>query len=952
MRTRRYNWQMRAMSWVAIFSIAGMALLVSPAQARQLAERQEMSKPHFKPELASHMTQTLTPEQWKAVDAQRAKAHAQKEASAPDTKPLTDKEMKSLHGRGSYRNKYLVGTMPWHRSFHDVNMCTGNLFKSFTDIQVSPAKGAGLALQRTYNSNDDRPGPFGIGWTHAYDIRMEETANDSDPSNSATYDPSDTNFVRRTDFFGHPHRYHRDVDGLYTPPPYLYDELDSHYNQFLNGQGTVQDDTQIGEDGTIKHFVAKGDDRVCDSIQDRYGNTTTLEYDNPVQTDGQPQWHALLTKVTDPSQRHLDFTWANIATNNHPVYRIVQVDSPLYSVVYTYYTTPATDAKSAARLYNLKSVTLDASHDWTGGNNVQAGHNAHEDRTTSFDYDDVTYGQSTSTGEYGVLNSITDPLGHAVSYGYEVDPYYGLGTISVRSLQEPAGLNGTMNWKFEWTDTFLGDRAMSVVDANPNRDEVTLYAVVDSDSMLRKTSMEGYGKRGGYYTVYDSANQVKSSMSAQIGYEFRVDQVLGVEDATYWANGKPQSSWTEGFDASNDADSWKYPNNHKDVTYYYDSSRYFMQKKIIDRNGKVAMFGVGAKEDPNIGNRGSILWVKDAQYGDGDQTQASGTCFQYAYNNAGQKTDETNEGVGNSSTGVVTHFEYYTASDPVNPTTQIKNTEGTLKSVTQDPGSNPHLRLTTTMAYDEAGHVLLSIDPNGNKRIMSYTNLGQPDTVNFYYPGVQNPYRTIIYHYTIPGRSTSNGRIESIDDSSRGTTTMTYEAGSDRVSSVSDPGTDTISYTYLPSGERATVHLDSGGTWTYGYNVYLQYSGIYNQTPLLLPKDDPGSMALLPLSVTDDQGRRVDYYNSTEDDPAHGLYTNITSYPAQDGRLQVVLSNQTFDVTVPDNPRLQSYCMTQYHYVSAQYGYIRPWLDCMQTTFYQVNKNSTPPDNEQPTFVS
>jgi len=70
----------------------------------------------------------------------------------------------AVTGRTSTR--LLIGTLPWQRSLRDVNLCNGNLFKSFTDIQVSPAQGAGLALQRTYNSNDDRIGPFGIGWTH------------------------------------------------------------------------------------------------------------------------------------------------------------------------------------------------------------------------------------------------------------------------------------------------------------------------------------------------------------------------------------------------------------------------------------------------------------------------------------------------------------------------------------------------------------------------------------------------------------------------------------------------------------------------------------------------------------------------------------------------------------------------------------------------------------------
>jgi hypothetical protein len=59
-------------------------------------------------------------------------------------------------------------TMPWHRSFRDANLCNGNLFKSFFDIQVSAAKGARLVMQRAYDSQDDRIGPFEQGWTHAY----------------------------------------------------------------------------------------------------------------------------------------------------------------------------------------------------------------------------------------------------------------------------------------------------------------------------------------------------------------------------------------------------------------------------------------------------------------------------------------------------------------------------------------------------------------------------------------------------------------------------------------------------------------------------------------------------------------------------------------------------------------------------------------------------------------
>src|SRR5207245_6141911 len=171
------------------------------------------------------------------------------------------------------------------------NLCNGNLFKSFTDLQVPPARGAGLAWQRTYNSNDDRIGAFGVGWTHAYDIRIEEAG---------------ANSVPRTDFFGGKHAYHRDADGLYSPPVYLYDELASDYDNFLvNGPPSVLSDTDKGMDGTIKHFFANGNERDCDYIEDRHGNRTLLTYG---------LWSGeryLLTQVIDPSGRYLNIGWTN-----------------------------------------------------------------------------------------------------------------------------------------------------------------------------------------------------------------------------------------------------------------------------------------------------------------------------------------------------------------------------------------------------------------------------------------------------------------------------------------------------------------------------------------------------------------------------------------------------------------------------------------------------------------
>ena len=361
-------------------------------------------------------------------------------------RPLSDKEMASLRGRGAYRNTYFNGSLPWQKSFHDVNLCNGNLFKSFTDVQVQAARGAGLLLQRTCNSNVERIGPFGVGWTHAYDIHIDEAIPGMvQTGNIGTACPTFNmtltgNGVDRQDFFGGEHNYQRDADGLYTPPVYLHDQLTSNYLQLMaNGPSEVSDDTQTDNSGTTKHFFKNGNERDCDWIQDRHGNTTTLQYNQPATMDD-GTIRNLLTKVTDPSGRSLTFTWTNLGTTGQPAWRITEVDAPvdpttsapLYRVTYDYYTDP-TSANADNELYNLKDVTLDPDN---------------LDRVTTFTYTGVTGDQGSCNG---LLASISDPLGHTVSYtytlvGWEDNSSYPTltGTAWVASILEPGGsrLNG------------------------------------------------------------------------------------------------------------------------------------------------------------------------------------------------------------------------------------------------------------------------------------------------------------------------------------------------------------------------------------------------------------------------------------------------------------------------------------------------------------------------------
>ena len=139
------------------FAITASPIVTCIAQGKIYKGILKDRTPKKHSELPDGLTQTLTPEQWKIVDAKRAKAAADK---LIPIRALTNNEMNHVKG-GGYRNKYFAGTLPWQKDIRGANLSSGNLFKSFTDIQVAPGKGAGLAMQRTYNSMDDRMGQIG-----------------------------------------------------------------------------------------------------------------------------------------------------------------------------------------------------------------------------------------------------------------------------------------------------------------------------------------------------------------------------------------------------------------------------------------------------------------------------------------------------------------------------------------------------------------------------------------------------------------------------------------------------------------------------------------------------------------------------------------------------------------------------------------------------------------------
>ena len=438
-------------------------------------------------------------------------------------------------------------------------------------------------------------------------------------------------------------------------------------------------------------------------------------------------------------------------------------------------------------------------------------------------------------------------------------------TVWVSQVTEPSG-SGPHAWSI-----FSGFNLFLPAGPSPNSDlgtEVTDpilgsqfnngYPIgVGIDSSLRATMIIGGDNlEAGYLYTYDNDNNIQEVATDLDGSDIPSVSTYGphgnllTHNATYF-----------GPTGNGSYDKIVYP--HGTTCTYYNASKYFQKAGTTDGKGLTTAMDYYDSHDASPGNRGEVQWVRDAGYND-SASPSYQKQFAYTYNQYGQKTSETN------LRGVVTQYTY-------------GDQWGNLTQVVQDPGGTGHLNRTTTMQYDVMGRVLQSTDPAGQISTFQYNSLGQPKTVSTPAKG-STPAETISYIYD------SNGRTHSVQDN-RGITVMAYLPGTDIVQSVTDPVTGTTGYTYGSWGERRTMTLPGGGTWTYSY---LEDTAQSHLGSAILPDDQNLDQAHLVLTgITDDQGRKIDYLGMTHT-----------------GSLVQAQFNQTYD----QYGTLLQYCTVDYDY--------------------------------------
>jgi len=260
----------------------------------------------------------------------RAWQHARQQASQqlPDVRVLRKSEMLAFKGRG--RIPSLAGQAKWDIIDNGVNLRTRNYTYTATDLTLPGAIGIPVSVVRTWNANDDREGPFGIGWSWSLDVRQAAGGlikRKASPSRTVptqihngrslnvakmevgsgsvpTVEVIQVDGVQCQDLGGEQWIAWRDADGLYTPPPWDHNEYESTYESVVVGTGENQYmrdyavTTKVTTpDGTVYYYeavtqpnglpVALDDqsnevyaEQVLKWVEDRHGNRTTYEYVN------------------------------------------------------------------------------------------------------------------------------------------------------------------------------------------------------------------------------------------------------------------------------------------------------------------------------------------------------------------------------------------------------------------------------------------------------------------------------------------------------------------------------------------------------------------------------------------------------------------------------------------------------------------------------------------------
>jgi RHS repeat-associated protein len=276
-----------------------------------------------------------------------------------------------------------------------VNSATGSFTETVTDAQLGGA-GNPFRMTRTYNSLDTRTGPFGDGWTFAFNA-------------SLWTDPVTGNVTIRAED-GQQGIYRKEPNGDFFPPPGIVAKLTSSTSGYrlTRPEGTYLDFDTQGRLTAMKDQVDQGLSMAYASgklatVSDPAGRIVTFTF-----TDSR------ITKVALPDGRHVDYTYT--------AGRLTSVTDLRGKI--TTYAYDANQLLKSGQDPNGNWLFRNTYDDQTGRLLSQLDARGNK---TDFEWDSAQQIATTIDArgsrwidryDNRVLISQTDPLGHTTDYGF------------------------------------------------------------------------------------------------------------------------------------------------------------------------------------------------------------------------------------------------------------------------------------------------------------------------------------------------------------------------------------------------------------------------------------------------------------------------------------------------------------------------------------------------------
>ncbi|MDP2834456.1 MAG: RHS repeat-associated core domain-containing protein [Pseudomonadota bacterium] len=173
-----------------------------------------------------------------------------------------------------------------------VNLVTGNLYHTETDVSIPGRGGLGLAFERHYNSRKAVDGPLGYGWSHSYQHALEfrdDNYNGIDEAADTDGAVSSAVWIDGTGAEKHIGMSVGTSSTSFTPPKGF------HFTVAKTAAGYLLTEPNGLAYTFADAAVALGGQARLDKVTDRNGNTVALTYD----ASGR------LSKVADPAGREL-----------------------------------------------------------------------------------------------------------------------------------------------------------------------------------------------------------------------------------------------------------------------------------------------------------------------------------------------------------------------------------------------------------------------------------------------------------------------------------------------------------------------------------------------------------------------------------------------------------------------------------------------------------------------